>query len=69
MLTLRDGDSMSVNMVNYQLTQTVTNRKNSTYANKLIINTTSVDDIARYRCEVENVLGSNTKGIDLGGKF
>ena len=66
---MRDGDSVSVNMVNYQLTQTVINRKNSTYANRLTINTTSVEDITGYKCEVANVLGSSTKEIDLGGKF
>ena len=66
---MRDGDSVSVNMVNYQLTQTVINRKNSTYANRLTINTTSVEDITGYKCDVANALGSSTKEIDLGGKF
>ena len=68
-LTMRDGDSISVNMVNYQLSQTVTSRQNSTYANKLNINTTSVGDITGYGCEVMNVLGRDTRGIELGGKL
>ena len=67
-LTMRDGDSMTSNMVNYQQTQTVTGRHNSTYMNVLIINTTSVGKITEYKCTVINILGNDSKYIESKSK-
>ena len=58
---LRDGESVSVGGVTYELAQTVTNRRESTYENMLIIN----DDLANlvndtFTCTVANALGLDT---------
>ena len=55
--------------VKYELKQTVTNRTTSAYASKLTMNTTLVGDITRYRCTVNNALGSNSKAAGEGSEF
>ena len=58
-LTMRDGDSTTAEGINYQLTQTVNNRSESSYTNVLNINTTSVENILEYQCGVMNALGNS----------
>ena len=58
-LTMRDGDSTTAEGINYQLTQTVNNRSESSYTNVLTINTTSVENIFEYQCRVMNALGNS----------
>ena len=58
---LRDGESVSVGGVTYELAQRVINRRESTYENILTIN----DDLANlvddtFTCEVANALGMDT---------
>ena len=55
---VRDGDSVTVNGVTYQLSQTLTNRVQSTYDNVLTI-TEPLSSLAgsTFTCQVENVLG------------
>ena len=58
---LRDGESVSVGGVTYDLAQKVTNRRESTYENVLTIN----DDLANlmndtFTCIVTNIVGINT---------
>ena len=55
---VRDGDSATVNDVAYQLSQTLTNRTQSTYDNVLII-TEALSSLAgsTFTCQVENALG------------
>ena len=54
----RDGDSATVNGVTYQLSQTLTNRAQSTYDNVLTI-TEPLSSLAgsTFTCQVENALG------------
>ena len=58
-LTMRDGNSTTVEGINYQLTQTVNTRSESSYTNVLTINTTSVENIFEYQCGVMNALGNS----------
>ena len=58
---LRDGESVVVGGVTYELAQRVINRRESTYENILTIN----DDLANlvndtFTCEVANALGIDT---------
>ena len=55
---VRDGDSATVNGVTYQLSQTLTNRTQSTYDNVLTI-TEALSSLAgsTFTCQVENALG------------
>ena len=55
---MRDGDSATVNGVTYQLSQTLTNRIQSTYDNVLTINE-PLSSLAgsTFTCQVENALG------------
>ena len=55
---MRDGDSATVNGVTYQLSQTLTNRTQSTYDNVLTI-TEPLTSLAgsNFTCQVENALG------------
>ena len=57
---LRDGESMEFGGVTYQVTQTVTNRAQSTYENVLTINQ-PLADIAgsTFTCSVENTIGTS----------
>ena len=67
-ITMRDGDSETRNGINYHLKQTVTDRKHSTYSNVLSISSTSVL-VGNIVCTVSNVWTSDTKRIDVRGKF
>ena len=57
---VRDGDSVTVNDVTYQLSQTLTNRAQSTYDNVLTI-TEPLSSLAgsNFTCQVENTLGAS----------
>ena len=57
---VRDGDSATVNGVTYQLSQTLTNRTQSTYDNVLTI-TEALSSLAgsTFTCQVENALGQS----------
>ena len=57
---VRDGDSATVNGVTYQLSQTLTNRIQSTYDNVLTI-TEALSSLAgsTFTCQVENALGQS----------
>ena len=55
---VRDGDSATVNGVTYQLSQTLTNRAQSTYNNVLtIIEPLFSLASSNFTCQVENALG------------
>ena len=55
---MRDGDSVTVNGVTYQLLQTLTNRTQSTYDNVLTI-TEPLSSLVgnNFTCQVQNALG------------
>ena len=57
---VRDGDSVTVNGVTYQLSQTLTNRAQSTYDNVLTI-AEPLSSLAgsTFSCQVENALGTS----------
>ena len=58
---LRDGESMERDGITYQLTQTVTDRAQSTYRNVLVINQSLADIIGpiTFTCSVENTIGTS----------
>ena len=68
---LRDGVSEVVGGVTYELAQTVTNRRKSTFENVLTIN----DDLANlvddtFTCTVTNALGMDTSpSITIRGRY
>ena len=68
---LRDGESVSVGGVTYELAQRVIDRRESTYENILTINDTLsnlVDD--NFTCTVANTLGMDTSpSITIGGEI
>ena len=68
---VRDGDSVTVNGVTYQLSQTLTNRAQSTYDNVLTI-TEALSSLAgsTFTCQVENALGPSqtSQSFQIPGK-
>ena len=68
-VTLRDGESVTVAGVQYELMQTLTNRTMSAYASTLSIGTIVEGDITEYRCTVNNALGSDSKAVGEGSEF
>ena len=61
---MRDGQPLTLNGSTYQLTQTVANRKLSTYENVLIINRATSDIIGNtYNCTVINALGKVSRAL------
>ena len=68
---VRDGDSVTVNGVTYQLSQTLTNRAQSTYDNVLTI-TEALSSLAgsTFTCQVVNALGPSqtSQSFQIPGK-
>ena len=68
---LRDGESVSIDGVTYELAQRVTDRRESTYENILTINdalANLVDDT--FSCTVANALGMDTsQPITISGEI
>ena len=63
-----DGDTLTVNGTTYSMTQTVTDRRASTYENVLTLPATG-DFSGIYDCLVGNVVGnSNTETVEVTGK-
>ena len=61
-----DGDTLTVDGLTYSMTQTVTDRRTSTYENALTLPATS-GITGTYSCQVGNALGdSNTITADVG---
>ena len=61
---MRDGQPLTLSGSTYQLTQTVANRKLSTYENVLIINCATPDIIGNtYNCTVVNALGKVSRTL------
>ena len=68
---LRDVESMDFGEITYQLTQTVTNRAQSTYLSVLTINQPLSDiEGSIFTCSVENTIGtsSDSLAITINGK-
>ena len=62
-----DGDTLTVDGTTYSMTQTVTDRRTSTYENVLTLPATG-DISGTYSCQVENTLrDSNTVTTDITG--
>ena len=61
---LRDGQPLTLNGSTYELTQTVVNRKLSTYKNVLTINRATSNIIGNtYNCTVINALGKVSRTL------
>ena len=68
-VTLRDGESVTVAGVKYELMQTLTDRRMSAYASTLTIDTILGRDISEYRCTVKNTFGGDSKAVGEGSEF
>ena len=68
-VTLRDGESVIVDGVKYELMQTLTDRITSAYASTLTLDTILDGDNTEYRCTVNNALGSDSKAVGEGSEF
>ena len=69
---LRDGESVLVDGVTYQLAQTVTSRTQSTYQNVLTINQPLADIVgSTFSCRVDNVIGTSpdSQPLTINGKL
>ena len=68
---LRDGESVVVGGVTYELAQRVTDRRESTYENILTINDALADLVSdTFTCTVVNTLGMNTsQPITISGEI
>ena len=68
---VRDGDSATVNGVTYQLSQTLTNRAQSTYDNVLTM-AEALSSLAgsTFTCQVANALGMSaiSNSLQIPGK-
>ena len=63
----KDGVPLSIDGSTYQLTQTVTDRDNSTYSNVLTVSETAPTGVAgTYTCNVSNDIGSDSEFVDVG---
>ena len=63
---LRDGESMDFGGITYQLTQTVTNRAQSTYLSVLTINEPLSDiEGSTFTCSVENTIGTSSDSLPI----
>ena len=63
---LRDGESIDFGGVMYQLTQTVTNRPQSTYQNVLTINQPLFDsEGSTFTCSVQNTIGTSSDSLPI----
>jgi hypothetical protein len=68
-VTLRDGESVTVAGVMYELMQTLTDRRTSAYTSLLSMTTTLEGNITRYRCIIINALGNDSKPAGEGCEF
>ena len=67
---MRDGEPLTIDGVNYQLTQNVTNRSESTYGNILTIPVANqIADITGFKCNVTNALGWITAALTVTSKL
>ena len=63
---MREGEELTIDGTVYTATQTVTNRRESTYENVLTITVLDVTTVGTYSCLVENTLGtSQTMSVDV----
>ena len=66
---MKDGLSID-DSTHYTLTQTITNRTNSTYSNVLTVSEGVPGGVAgTYTCTVSNELGSNSEEVEAVGEF
>ena len=68
---LRDGDSTTMNGITYQLAQTLTDRRQSTYENVLTITEERSSLVgSAFTCRVKNVLGMSetSQSFEIPGK-
>ena len=68
---LREGESVSVGGITYELAQRVTNRRESTYENILIVNRELSSLVnSTFTCIVANALGMDTsQSITISGEI
>ena len=68
---LRDGESVSVGGVTYEMAQRVINRRESTYENILTVNDTLANLVNdTFTCTATNALGMDTsQPITISGEF
>ena len=63
----RDGGALTVDGTTYSMTQTVTDRRTSTYENVLSISFDAPSNVGDYTCTVSNALGSDSMDFTIRG--
>ena len=64
----KDGATLTVDGTTYSMTQTVTDRRTSTYENELTLPATG-DISGNYSCQVRNALGESQMTLAVMGKI
>ena len=65
----KDGDTLTVDGITYSMTQTVTDRRTSTYENVLNISSDATSIVGDYTCTVSNALGSDSMDFTVRGTY
>ena len=63
----KDGATLTVDGATYSMTQTVTDRRTSTYENVLTISSDATSIVGDYTCTVSNALGSDSVNFTVRG--
>ena len=64
---MRNGEELTIDETMYTVTQTVTNRRNSTYENVLTLTVVNAATAGMYSCTVTNVLNvSESMSVNIG---
>ena len=63
----KDGATLTVDGTTYSMTQTVTDRRTSTYENVLNISSDATSIVGDYTCTVNNTLGSDSMDFTVRG--
>ena len=63
----KDGATLTVDGATYSMTQTVTDRRTSTYENVLTISSDATSIVGDYTCTVSNALGSDSVDFTIRG--
>ena len=65
---MKDGDTLDIDGVKYKTYQTVTNRRESTYQNTLVVDDDIENITGNYTCNVTNRFGNSTSDLTITGR-
>ena len=65
---MKDGNTLDIDGEKYKTYQTVTNRRTSTYLNKLVVDDDIENSTGTYTCKVTNKFGSSNRVLTVRGR-